>query len=83
MTEDLTFKMPSNYVDMSLEELEYDGGSIWSKWGDIISVGIIAVSAGLLVAAGCLTGGLGAGLAVTGVLMLTGGVVGLTYANND
>jgi len=37
-------KMPSNYVDMNSDELEYDGGTDWKRVGTIIGISAAAIA---------------------------------------
>ena len=53
-------KMPSGYVDMSLNDMEYDGGFSWKTFSEVL---IIAGAAAFI--GGAAVGGLAPGLAST------------------
>lgn len=54
-----TMRMPTNYVDMSADELEYDGGWNWFK--NVFKAVVVGAVAGVMVAA---TGGTALPIAV-------------------
>ena len=74
-------KMPSNYVDMSQSELQYDGGSIVGKTFEkvaLVAMGVMVASA--IAGLAFMTFGAGAvalGVALGGVL-ISGGVAGVS-----
>ena len=38
-------KMPSDYVDMNSDEIEYDGGTDWKRVGTILGIAAGAIAA--------------------------------------
>ncbi len=74
-------KMPKNYVDMSSNELEYDGGFNWQALGGVLVVGGLAALGGGFLAANILktTAGkvIGGGAMLGGAGMLVGGFAAL------
>ena len=53
-------KMPTGYVDMSMEDMEYDGGFNWKTFSDILIIAGAAAFVG-----GAAVGALAPGLAST------------------
>ena len=73
--------MPKNYVDMSSNDLEYDGGFNWQALGGVLVVGGLAALGGGFLAANILktTAGkvIGGGAMLGGAGMLVGGFAAL------
>lgn len=78
MHESHELKMPESYVNMSAEELRYDGGFSWAKlFSGIAIAGIVIAIGGIAVTGIALSAGLSATAGVTmiaaGVIMAVGG----------
>ena len=90
-----TMKMPTSYTDMSVAEMEYDGGFSWKTFGIAVAiVGAVAVSFALgagVVGLGMMAGAFGtvgtgstlvaaAGISSFGGLVLGAGGLGINSA---
>ncbi len=72
-------KMPTNYVDMSESEMEFDGGWSWSKFFAVVGiVGAAIIGCGV---AGALVGAIAGSMSVvigSGLTVCAGSVVAAT-----
>lgn len=77
MKANMEMKMPSGYVDMNANEMEYDGGFNWKHVLDaVMVVGIAAAVGGAGLAAFTSYGTLGAGIALGGLGATAAGYFG-------